>query len=84
MPTVLSAFFYSTPIIFRDPSVPLTGDNVVEWLKYSDTGYTVLPPAILEQMSRSEEALGELKKLHVVAFGGGECNAPVTLILGTF
>ncbi|KAL3486767.1 hypothetical protein BJX62DRAFT_15724 [Aspergillus germanicus] len=71
MPTVLSAFFYSTPIIFRDPSVPLTGDNVVEWLKYSDTGYTVLPPAILEQMSRSEEALRELKKLHVVAFGGG-------------
>ncbi|CEN61108.1 hypothetical protein ASPCAL07772 [Aspergillus calidoustus] len=71
MPTVLSAFFYNTPIIFRDPSVPLTGDNVLEWLKYSDTGYTVLPPAILEQMSRSEAALEELKKLHVVAFGGG-------------
>jgi hypothetical protein len=46
-------------------------------LKYSDTGYTVLPPAILEQMSRSEEALGELKKLHVVAFGGGERIPPL-------
>ncbi|KAF7115496.1 hypothetical protein CNMCM5793_002454 [Aspergillus hiratsukae] len=71
MPTVLSGFYYNTPVIFRDPSVPLTGDNVVEWLQNSGATYTVLPPAILEQMSRSQAALDELKKLQVVAFGGG-------------
>lgn len=72
MPTVLSGFYYNTPVIFRDPSVPLTGDNVVEWLQNSGATYTVLPPAILEQMSRSQVALDEMKKLQVVAFGGGE------------
>ncbi|KAJ5688964.1 acetyl-CoA synthetase-like protein [Penicillium macrosclerotiorum] len=71
MPTVLSGIYYSTPVIFRDPSVPLTGDNVVEWLQNSGATYTVLPPAILEQMSRSQAALDEMKKLQVVAFGGG-------------
>ncbi|KAL2839422.1 acetyl-CoA synthetase-like protein [Aspergillus pseudoustus] len=70
-PTVISGFYFSSPVIFRDPSVPLTGDNVVEWLQNSGAGYTVLPPAILEQMSRSQAALDELKKLHVVVFGGG-------------
>ncbi|KAL2803134.1 acetyl-CoA synthetase-like protein [Aspergillus granulosus] len=71
MPTSLSAFYYNSPVLFRDPSVPLTGDNVVEWLQNSEAGYTLLPPAILEQMSRSQVALDELKKLHTVAFGGG-------------
>ncbi|KAL4739539.1 acetyl-CoA synthetase-like protein [Aspergillus similis] len=70
-PTVLSGFYYNTPVIFRDPLVPLTGDNVVEWLQNSNATYTVLPPAILEQMSRSQIALDELKRLQVVAFGGG-------------
>lgn len=72
MPTVLSCFYYNTPVIFRDPSVPLMGDNVVEWLQNSGATYTVLPPAILEQMSRSQVALDEMRKLQVVAFGGGE------------
>ncbi|KAJ5711092.1 acetyl-CoA synthetase-like protein [Penicillium malachiteum] len=71
MPTVVSKFYYKTPVIYRDPSVPLTGDNVVEWLQNSGATYTVLPPVILEQMSRSQVALDELKRLQVVAFGGG-------------
>jgi hypothetical protein len=52
--------------------VPFTGDNGVEWLQNYGATYTVLPPAILEQMSRSQVALDELKRLQVVAFGGGE------------
>ncbi|KAL4864056.1 hypothetical protein BDV12DRAFT_205954 [Aspergillus spectabilis] len=71
MPTTLSTFYYSSPTLFRDSSVPLTSDNIVEWLQNSGAGYTLLPPAILEQMSRSQMALDELKKLHAVAFGGG-------------
>ncbi|KIA75602.1 hypothetical protein HK57_00616 [Aspergillus ustus] len=81
-PTVISGFYFSSPVIFRDPSVPLTGDNVVQWLQNSGAGYTVLPPAILEQMSRSQEALDELKKLHVVVFGGGPlAPAPAASLL---
>ncbi|PYI35269.1 acetyl-CoA synthetase-like protein [Aspergillus indologenus CBS 114.80] len=70
-PTILMAFYYDAPIAFRDPSVPITGDNVVDWLQNTDAGFTLLPPAVLEQMSRSEIAIEELKKLHAVGFAGG-------------
>ncbi|KAJ5688182.1 hypothetical protein N7536_010801 [Penicillium majusculum] len=71
MLSTLCAFYYNTPIVFRDPSRPITGDNVVKWLQNSNPGWTAIPPAILDHMSHSEEAMNELKKLHIVAFGGG-------------
>ncbi|PYH46069.1 acetyl-CoA synthetase-like protein [Aspergillus saccharolyticus JOP 1030-1] len=70
-PTILMAFYYNAAIAFRDPSVPITGDNVVEWLRNTGAGWTLIPPAILEQMSRSDVAVQELKKLHAVGFAGG-------------
>ncbi|RAL16167.1 acetyl-CoA synthetase-like protein [Aspergillus homomorphus CBS 101889] len=71
MPTTLMAFYYNAPIAFRDPSLPITGDNIVEWLQNTGAGWTLMPPAILEQMSRSQVAIDELKKLHAVGFAGG-------------
>lgn len=64
-------FYYNVPIAFRDPNRPITSDNVVKWLEYSNPGWTVIPPAILGQMSHSSEAVNELKKLHMVGTGGG-------------
>lgn len=65
------AFYYNAPIAFREPSRPITGDNVLDWLRNSNPGWTILPPAILEHMSHSEESIDELKKLYLVGFGGG-------------
>lgn len=71
MMSTVFAFYYNAPIVFREPSRPITGDNVVEWLQNSNPGWTIIPPTILDHMSRSEEAIDELKKLHMVGFGGG-------------
>ncbi|RAQ59689.1 NRPS-like enzyme [Aspergillus flavus] len=65
------AFYYNAPIAFREPSRPITGDNVVEWLQNSNSGWTFIPPAILDHMSRSQQAIIELKELHAVGCGGG-------------
>lgn len=71
MNTTVCAFYYNAPIAFREPSRPITGDNVVEWLQNSNSGWTFIPPAILDHMSRSQQAIIELKELHAVGCGGG-------------
>ncbi|KAB8225904.1 hypothetical protein BDV33DRAFT_187225 [Aspergillus novoparasiticus] len=71
MITTVCAFYYTAPIAFREPSRPITGDNVVEWLQNSNPGWTFIPPAILDHMSRSQQAIVELQKLHAVGCGGG-------------
>ena len=80
MISTLCTFYYNTTMVFRDPSRPITGDNVVQWLQNSNPGWTAIPPAILDHMSHSEEAMIELKKLHIVAFGGGQLH-PQSLLL---
>ncbi|KGO64305.1 Male sterility, NAD-binding [Penicillium expansum] len=76
MVATLCAFYYNMPIAFRDPSRPITGDNVVKWLQNSNPGWTVIPPAILGHMSRSQQAVEELQKLHIVGFGGANRTIP--------
>ncbi|KAJ5784570.1 acetyl-CoA synthetase-like protein [Penicillium pulvis] len=76
MTSTLCGFYYNAPIAFRDPSMPITADNVTEWLQNSNPGWTLMPPATLEQMSRSQVAIDELKKLNVAGFAGGNV-APV-------
>jgi acyl-CoA synthetase (AMP-forming)/AMP-acid ligase II len=74
--TTLCAFFYNSPVAFRPPNSPVTDDNILEWLQNCDVGWTIIPPAILDQMSRSQKAIDQLKKLHAVGFGGGKI--PIT------
>lgn len=80
MLTTLCAFYYNTTIVFRDPSRPITGDNVAKWLRNSNPGWTAIPPAILDQMSQSDETMNELKRLHIVAFGGGQLRLQFLLL----
>jgi acyl-CoA synthetase (AMP-forming)/AMP-acid ligase II len=71
MMSTVFAFYYNAPIVFREPSRPITGDNVVEWLQNSNPGWTIIPPAVLDHMSHSQGAIDGLRKLHMVGFGGG-------------
>lgn len=63
--------YYGVPIALGIADRPLSADLVVESLKYVDVEAAVLPPAILEDMSLSDEAMKALAKLFAVAFGGG-------------
>ncbi|PWY95993.1 acetyl-CoA synthetase-like protein [Aspergillus sclerotioniger CBS 115572] len=82
MTSSLFAFYYNTPIAFRDPSVPITAENVIDWLQNSNPGWTLMPPSTLEQMSRLPQGVEELKKLHAVGFAGGSiAPAPASHLL---
>lgn len=50
---------------------PLSIDLVIECLENADVEGVMLPPAMLEEMSHSEENTQALAKLKIVTFGGG-------------
>lgn len=64
-------FYWDTPLVLGIADRPLTGDLVVECLAHSDADSAFLPPAIIEDMSQSEEGTKTLASLTAVCFGGG-------------
>ncbi|PHH84544.1 hypothetical protein CDD83_1780 [Cordyceps sp. RAO-2017] len=53
---------------------PLTPELVVDYLAHSGADTAMLPPSIVEELSRSEQGIKALRKLNFVAFGGGNLN----------
>ncbi|KAI3400709.1 hypothetical protein diail_1918 [Diaporthe ilicicola] len=68
---VSMSMFWDTPVCLGIAERPLSSDLVVECLDNLDVQSTLLPPALIEDLSQSEEGLKALTKLDVVAFGGG-------------
>ncbi|KAH8779796.1 nonribosomal peptide synthetase [Diaporthe sp. PMI_573] len=71
MCAVSMSFFWDTPVCLAIAERPLSADLVIDCLDNMDVQSTALPPAIIEEMTQSEEGLRALTKLNVVAFGGG-------------
>ena len=67
----MASVHYLKPIAIGIADRPLTADLVSESLKNLDVEATMLPPAILEDLSLDEQAVKELAKLKAVAMGGG-------------
>ncbi len=74
--SLLMIHYWDVPAAFGIGDRPLSADMMQECLKYSDVDAVILPPAILEDMSQSEEATNLLQKMAYVGFGGGK-HAPV-------
>ncbi|CAJ2512511.1 Uu.00g055260.m01.CDS01 [Anthostomella pinea] len=68
---LITAIYYGTPIALGVVDRPLSSDLVAECLKYADVEGAMLPPAILEDMSQSDQHIEQLKKLKMAVFGGG-------------
>lgn len=68
------ALFYDRPVCLSIAERPLSSDLVMECLDKLDVESALLPPAIIEEISQSEEGLDALTRLNVVAFGGGNLN----------
>lgn len=71
MCAVSMSMFWDTPVCLGIAERPLSPDLVIECLENMDVQSTALPPAIIEEMTQSDEGLRALTKLNVVAFGGG-------------
>jgi hypothetical protein len=63
--------YWNVPAAFGIGNRPLSAEMTEDCLKHADVDAVVLPPAILEEMSRSKESMDVLKKLAYVGFGGG-------------
>lgn len=70
--TLIMIHYWDIPAAFGIGERPLSADMVMECLKYADVDSVVLPPAIVEELSQSEENVEVLNKLSYVAFGGGK------------
>ncbi|KAI1750591.1 nonribosomal peptide synthetase [Xylaria castorea] len=68
---VFLSIYFATPTCFAIPDVALSADFVVECLMNMDVESAILPPSLLEDVSQSDEGMAVLKKLNMVAFGGG-------------
>ncbi|KAI1801790.1 acetyl-CoA synthetase-like protein [Daldinia bambusicola] len=71
---ILGVLYFGNPAALGIADRPLSIDLVVECLDNLDVEGAVLPPAMLEEMSRNEEHIRSLMKLKCVGFGGGNLN----------
>jgi hypothetical protein len=70
--SLLMVHYWDVPAAFGIGDRPFSADMAQECLKYADVDAVILPPAILEELSQSQEAMDILSKLAYVGFGGGK------------
>ncbi len=73
--TMTLDLYWDVPVAFGIGDRPLSADIIEESLKHADVNAVVLPPAILEELSQSEESMRLLSRLSYVGFGGGKLVA---------
>lgn len=68
------SLYWDRPVALGIPEQPLSADLVIECLDNLDVESTFLPPAIIEDLSQTEEGTKALTRLNAVAFGGGNLS----------
>lgn len=68
----LNSIYWDTPVALGIPDRPLTTELAKECLEHANVQGTLLPPAIVEEMSQYDECIKVMQKLNFVAWGGGQ------------
>ncbi|KAK7926774.1 Non-canonical non-ribosomal peptide synthetase [Apiospora marii] len=68
----LNSIYWDTAVALGIPDRPLTSELAKECLQYADVQGALLPPAIVEEMSQSDECIQVMKKMSLIGFGGGQ------------
>lgn len=69
--TVSVGLYWGTPVALGISDRPLTAELIVDTLNHVDVQAMLLAPAVIEDMSQTEEGIAALAKLNAVCFGGG-------------
>lgn len=69
--TVCTAIYWGTPVVLGNSDRPQTADLIIETLKNIDVESVMLAPAIIEDLSQTEEGTKALAGVKEVCFGGG-------------
>ncbi|ROV99186.1 hypothetical protein VPNG_08231 [Cytospora leucostoma] len=65
------AMYWDSPVALGIAEKPLSADLVIDCLEHLDVKATFLPPALIEELSQTEDGTKALTKLNIIAFGGG-------------
>ncbi|KAK8080922.1 Non-canonical non-ribosomal peptide synthetase FUB8 [Apiospora hydei] len=68
----LNSIYWETPVALGIPDRPLTSELAKECLANAGVQGTLLPPAIVEEMSQSQECIDVMKKMSFIGWGGGQ------------
>jgi acyl-CoA synthetase (AMP-forming)/AMP-acid ligase II len=71
MMTILGVY-YDVKLALSVPERPLTSDLMMQCLEHSGADAAMMPPAIIEDLSTTEQGLRVLEGLKFLAFGGGK------------
>ncbi|KAI0842989.1 acetyl-CoA synthetase-like protein [Hypoxylon sp. FL0890] len=69
--SVFLSIFCGEPCTLPIGSKPLTADLIAEYIQYSGGESIIVPPSILQDMSKVPAHVEALKKMNIVMFGGG-------------
>ncbi|KAI1495797.1 hypothetical protein F5X99DRAFT_425705, partial [Biscogniauxia marginata] len=69
-----TGIYWGVPVALSNPDRPLSSELVIECLDNLDVQGTLLPPAILEDISLNDEWVKSLANLNMVVFGGGSLS----------
>ncbi len=70
--SLMLVHYWDLPVALGIGDRPLSSDLVIDCLKNLDADAALLPPVLLEELSKDLETIKPLAKLSYVAFGGGE------------
>lgn len=65
------SFYWDTPVVLGIHSRPLTSELVMDMVAHADIQSILLPPALVEDLSQTDEGTKTLASLRLVSFGGG-------------
>lgn len=68
---IVLTIYYEVPCVFGIGERPISSDLVIECLRQSKATSCILPPSILEEMSKSNKGIETLSGLQIAGYGGG-------------
>ncbi|KAI1142672.1 acetyl-CoA synthetase-like protein [Hypoxylon sp. FL0543] len=75
--SVFLGILCNRPCVLPIGSKPLTADLISEYIEYSGGESIIVPPSILQDMSKVPAHVESLKKMKIVMFGGGNLASSV-------
>ncbi|KAG6072626.1 putative NRPS-like protein biosynthetic cluster [Claviceps sp. LM218 group G6] len=69
--------YFRVPIALPLPGRPLTAELAIECLVHSGADAVLMPPSILEEVSKRDGGVDALRRLNFVTFGGGNLSQDV-------
>lgn len=70
----------TTPMILGIAEMPVTADNLLQFMEYSGCDGILAPPSVLIEMVSIPQAMKAFKRMSLVMTGGGKFSTPLVCL----